>query len=833
MSSKKQITSYEESFSLNKLWKYILLVAIAYVLYSINKYWIIEHVVEGFFSAFPENGMINFFCLLLVTFGCIKLYKHVKARLVPPLNSLIVFFMVTAFYLTEIRLSQDYKFYSFSDWGLCGLKYADIVFFVTAFLCIDFRSYNVLLEKNEYYSLIQDEADPDIIEDLISNDAYVKNIERTINSTASKASFAIGLFSSWGAGKTDFLKRLKKELEKNVNENIVIEFNPWKAASPDAILQDYFIELSNSLKTFNRTITGKLKSYSNKILTSARDFSSRAAGAFIDEYLPDRSLQQEYNQINNMVASTGKRVVIIIDDLDRLSGAEIMQVLRIIRNSANFHNTIFVVAVDHDYIVEVLKGTKLFAKEDHYLKKIFQLTISLPQIQKNTFQNEIIKLLIKEQAPLSDPERETIREVVGSTGTHIVSMMSNYRDVKRFCNAFKIAFDALRGEVEVRDLFLLELIRANSVQVYEAIASKSIITLNESNPVSYILDDSKWNTIFKSDKLNNLSKDELYATVKELVETREYKGHRQVSYPRNFHLYFCYQLFDLISLKDITSLEKLNAKEIRSKFDEWEKENKGESLNTMLSFQSDYKDSDELMKYITVFALGDERDNITAVNKIRDVSQQPNRYYEELQEFKKEINALFDNTILTLYKRANIAHSIFDLIRTKSMPELFTLDELKEIILKLFKEYVNNQTCYTPEMYDFYILNVDSHDARHFVHLTSDATKVMSHALQNKEYLKEYLRYIIRSYSLPNDGQFVFAPYTSQIFNGWQKFRIAVDELMDGTLEIDESLNGIMPFIYKGIDEYENGKQSFQLEGAEKDKMLEYLRTTRQYNFLR
>ena len=48
-------------------------------------------------------------------------------------------------------------------------------------------------------------------------------------------------------------------------------------------------------------------------------------------------------------------IVVFIDDLDRLGGNEIMEVLKLIRNVANFPGLKFVAAYDRAYMVEVIK----------------------------------------------------------------------------------------------------------------------------------------------------------------------------------------------------------------------------------------------------------------------------------------------------------------------------------------------------------------------------------------------------------------------------------------------------------------------------------------------
>lgn len=48
--------------------------------------------------------------------------------------------------------------------------------------------------------------------------------------------------------------------------------------------------------------------------------------------------------------------MVVIDDLDRLEGTELMAVLKLIRITANFKNLIFIVAYDKGFVANALKG---------------------------------------------------------------------------------------------------------------------------------------------------------------------------------------------------------------------------------------------------------------------------------------------------------------------------------------------------------------------------------------------------------------------------------------------------------------------------------------------
>lgn len=67
----------------------------------------------------------------------------------------------------------------------------------------------------------------------------------------------------------------------------------------------------------------------------------------------------------------GKRLVILIDDCDRLFGNEILQVFKFLRNIVDFNNIFFIIIFDYDFVINLLKLENEIVKLEEYLKKIF------------------------------------------------------------------------------------------------------------------------------------------------------------------------------------------------------------------------------------------------------------------------------------------------------------------------------------------------------------------------------------------------------------------------------------------------------------------------------
>src|SRR5690606_30653251 len=91
-----------------------------------------------------------------------------------------------------------------------------------------------------------------------------------------------------------------------------------------------------------------------------------------------RDLDDEKRKINDMMNNLSRKVIMIIDDLDRLHNDEVIEVLRLISNTANFSNIVYIVAYDKEYVEHSIK--KLNERTyKNYLDKIFQIESPLPK----------------------------------------------------------------------------------------------------------------------------------------------------------------------------------------------------------------------------------------------------------------------------------------------------------------------------------------------------------------------------------------------------------------------------------------------------------------------
>ncbi|MCO5945318.1 KAP family P-loop NTPase fold protein [Mucilaginibacter flavidus] len=709
-----------------------------------------------------------------------------------------------------------------------------------------YKTFKSQLSKNGNASFIEDSDNYIKDNDHYYRTGYANIVATRIEATTTQSSFGIGIFAEWGQGKTDFLKRLYSALNENQEENILVQFNPWRINNGDLIVDDFFKTLANSLKPYHATIADKINSYSKKIFQTSKEASFRFIDTVIDDFIDEPSVTERYDTINTYIKSTGKRIIVFIDDLDRLTAPEILEVLRIIRNTANFSNTFFVVAIDHNYVIETLKKTNLIGKEKEYLKKIFQLVLTLPTFKKEVISNQI-KVYIKAKVS-SYEDIDSLNTIIDSLSYKSTSistavlegisnenilenLLDNLRDVKRFCNSFLIQFEILRDEVYWTDLFLIELIKAKSYEVYCLIESKKILTADESNYDSFKLLEPELKQSL--DNLNFSPREQIWITksIEALVEKNDYGHIRRFKLVSNFYLYFSYQLFnDKLSMKKFREVIADDNDVIIETFKIWIEEGFYYELDKIMDAYSIPRTLESIEKYGVLFLRLEDETDTRWFNRATSLFW--NRFSllavdnEKSSIGRKAFHKLIDNKSLTAYSRARFVSAF---VRANSKEELkplsegstlFSTEELLKMIYKLFKEFLSVTPNYNFRVQDFLLFNSEQqHESpgnNRRINIALNSTRLLKKFLLNNEFqFGVYLLFMLRKSSGDELSTYFFDPFAGQIFSSTDEFLNKLENY-DSDNQYFKMAKDI---IIKYFDRYYPAQRQFKVDPADKDEI--------------
>lgn len=324
------------------------------------------------------------------------------------------------------------------------IKYLDLIFLLL-FFYFSFNIVGTILKRLKNLEpvnnfLISDDPIFTKEQDLLNYDSTVGRLTEILINDKHPKSISIGLIGPWGNGKSSVIQLVKNNIEAseqfNKKEIITIHFLPNLNHNENEIINEFFTLLSNELAAFNGKLSNQIVDYSEKLTDL---YQNKNLKSLLENHITNFSQSSAcelYENINKMLKETGKKIIVLIDDLDRLNQKEILQTLKLIRNTANFTNTFFVLAMDKQYVIKRLtqKGNILDTK---FVDKFFQLEIYLPEIDNSILKQYFIKELLRPFSPAPDNLEQRLRTALMNPNLLFEDYVKNFRDVKRVVNQIK------------------------------------------------------------------------------------------------------------------------------------------------------------------------------------------------------------------------------------------------------------------------------------------------------------------------------------------------------------------------------------------------------------
>ena len=287
---------------------------------------------------------------------------------------------------------------------------------------------------------------------------------RLLKTSSSHQSFAVGILSPWGYGKTSFLNLIKDELKRY--GTICIDFSPWTYGKENNLIREFFTEVGKHLRRYADDLPRDMMEYAHILEKSE---STSWLSILLSLGSTGHSLEQQSNLLKQSLQKIDRPIVVFIDDLDRLRGDEVMEILKLIRNAANFSGIKFVAAYDRNYLVEAIKNQNI-ESASRYLEKIFQIEYTLPAFEHS----RLIEYLNEEcDRFIREVDKEELRQIIDGRGRmkrFVKEELLSMRDVKRYANSLQNSYEKLAGNVVLCDLMNLEILRLMYKPVYDLLS---------------------------------------------------------------------------------------------------------------------------------------------------------------------------------------------------------------------------------------------------------------------------------------------------------------------------------------------------------------------------
>ena len=322
-------------------------------------------------------------------------------------------------------------------------------------------------------------------EDILNRGVYAKLLIDKVLATfycigkPIKHSFVIHIGEHYGQGKTSFLMMLDKEIKKRNKSVINIKFEPWLCDTEIGIVDEFFDTFRIKVGEYLPRLDGVMKQYL-RLLLSAITYEKKGFSIATSPFFDNGStLKETHDQIRDELTKIDRPIIITIDDVDRLQNKELMMVLKIIRDTADFPNVFYIIAADNLHLNHMLKSMNIDAP-DIYLKKFFNLEFQLPANESVAFK-ELIKLLKKKFLEIAiKPHLINIYITKIRKVNHIEEAFLNMRDVYRFVNTYFLAIESKENvdQLDLFDLFLITLVQTLNMEYYLQLRDHSLYLLD-------------------------------------------------------------------------------------------------------------------------------------------------------------------------------------------------------------------------------------------------------------------------------------------------------------------------------------------------------------------
>lgn len=315
--------------------------------------------------------------------------------------------------------------------------------------------------------------------DLFDRYPFAKRIAQVIQKRRESSSLVIAIFGKWGEGKTSVLNLIDAEVQSN--EIFSIRYNPWRYTGEEELFRSFYTEVAKTLNeklTTRQEDTGEFIDKYLKPFSRIGGFDGAAEG--VSTILGSASLTDLRSRVNDILGNEGKRLVVFIDDIDRLDKDELYAIFRLVKLNAEFRNTVYVLSFDYDVVSGAISehyGSERDAGRK-FLEKIIQVPIQLPKIPQYLLTeycyDELKNVLRENDISLSSDEGQRFAEMFW---TGFEFMLDTPRMVRLYKNILQFSIPMLKGEVNLVDLMIIEGLKVFYPDLYSTISDNSDLFL--------------------------------------------------------------------------------------------------------------------------------------------------------------------------------------------------------------------------------------------------------------------------------------------------------------------------------------------------------------------
>lgn len=326
-------------------------------------------------------------------------------------------------------------------------------------------------------------------EDLLGRATFSNQLGKGIYEYNGKSGLVIGVFGEWGTGKTSVVNMAENEIkrlsERDENKPLIVRFSPWNYTDKNNLISLFFQDLKIKLynqsgKSYYEKIADALEEYSEAVdllnyvplMGSGIVSTIKTILKIITKKTSQKStLNETRKALEKVLTEVDKKIIVVIDDIDRLTNVQIRDIFQLVKQVADFPNVIYLLVMDRTVVQRALAEVHNLEEGNEYLEKIIQVPIELPELSRHKLDgillNQLNKIIANTSSEIKIDENYWTRVFNDCISPYI----STLRDINRVVNTFQFRYSLLYQEVSFEDMIAISTIEVLEPKLYKWIAT--------------------------------------------------------------------------------------------------------------------------------------------------------------------------------------------------------------------------------------------------------------------------------------------------------------------------------------------------------------------------
>ncbi len=307
--------------------------------------------------------------------------------------------------------------------------------------------------------------------DLLNFAEKANRFSEQVFNGGSPESFVFGIDAPWGIGKSTFINFCRDYWKENhPNETVVYKFSPLRYLGTPSLLDVFIDGLVHAIQkdAFIPEIRPLISRYA-RLLREVKRFS--LFGINLPNFTVNYTADEACDDLSAILKRFPKKVIVVIDDLDRISFAEIKDILFVIRKSFAFPNISYVICYDTENIGVLEAENHDSEKISEFLEKFVNIKISLYLDRKDLakYVSDNLEKVLTSSLVDPLPMRQAIGgllDIYESSAYHkYLPFIGDVRKIKRLINTV-VMFDLQNTDFQNTDFDKRDLVNLLLIYIH-------------------------------------------------------------------------------------------------------------------------------------------------------------------------------------------------------------------------------------------------------------------------------------------------------------------------------------------------------------------------------